>query len=218
MMDSFGRKNAGKEVTTEAFEEHVASTGKKLGDYQRNSQVFAMTCSAIQAFDEQRDKTLIVYGTSDDESANRLTAEALQEVIRTHWSNQIVPIKSDKDVSDDELRNHHLLLIGRPDTNRIVEAFRDHWPVKFGARSFTVRGETYAHAGSAVLTAAANPLNPRYSAVILAGLSAEATTRTPEAIYRKECEGADVLILPHGGRIRAMVAPAPKTANASKAK
>jgi hypothetical protein len=163
---------------------------------------------AIASFEDERDRTLIVYGTRDEEAANRETALALQERIRTHWSNQVIPMKLDRDVSDDDLRGHHLLLVGRPDTNRVVERFRDALPITFGWRSFTVRGVTYAHAGSAVLAATANPLNPRYSAVVLAGLSAEATTRTPDAVYEKDAQAADVLVLPHGGKHKAIVAPA----------
>jgi hypothetical protein len=209
MMDSFGRENAGKKVTTEAFEKHVAqATRKKLGDFLRDAHVLPDGLrSAIQAFDEERDKTLIVYGTGDEEAANRNTATALQEAIRAHWSNEIVHIKADKDISDEELRTHHLLLIGRPTVNRIVERFRDYWPVTFGSQSFSSRGETFAHPNSAVLTAAGNPLNSRYSAVVLAGLSAEATTRTVDAIYRKDAEGADVIILPNQGKTKAFVAP-----------
>ncbi|HEY1379672.1 MAG TPA: hypothetical protein VGF55_22910, partial [Gemmataceae bacterium] len=160
------------------------------------------------SFEDERERALIVYGTRDEEAANRATAELLREKIRTHWSNVTVPVKADREVTEDDLRDRHLLLIGRPDTNRVVERFRDSLPVSFGWRSFAVRGETYAHAGGAVIAAAANPLNPRYSAVVLAGLSADATTRTPEAIYRKDGQGADVLILPNGGNVKALVTPA----------
>jgi hypothetical protein len=80
--------------------------------------------------------------------------------------------------------------------------------VTFGHRSFTVRGETYANAGSAVVAAAENPINPRYSVTVLAGLGADATTRTPDAIYGRTAHGADVLVLPHGGKTKAVVVPA----------
>jgi hypothetical protein len=217
MMDSFGRNSAGKEVTTEAFKEHVAkTTGKDLEEFERKAHILDAHYSAIQSFDDERDRTLIVYGTRDEDTGNRIAAELVQNVIRTHWSNEKLPIKADRDVSDDDLRTHHLLLIGRPDTNRVVERFHDAWPVKFGWRSFTVRGETYAHAGSAVLTAAANPLNPRYSAVVLAGLSADAITRTPDPIYHRDAPGADVIILPYGGKTKAFVAPARDLAKEAK--
>jgi hypothetical protein len=239
LMDSFGRANAGKEVTAAAFVERVSrEPGNDWDQFfsswldkpgipavKAGSQTIRVGLAnrsghgggegggyVIQGFDEERDRTLIVYGTADDEAANPLTAERLREAIRTHWSNQTLPVKSDRDVTDEDLRDHHLLLIGRPDTNRIVERFRGSWPVMFGWRSFAVRGETYANAGSAVITSAANPLNPRYSATVLAGLGAEATTLTTDAIYQKEGQGANVLILPHGGKKKAIVAAGEKTA------
>jgi hypothetical protein len=209
LMDSFGRANAGKEVTARAFEEHVTKMTGKDGKNILGGKALKPSAAAyaIQVFEDERDRALIVYGTRDEEAGNRSTAEALQNTIRTHWSNQTIPVKADRDVTDEELRNRHLLLIGRPDTNRIVERFGDAFPVTFGWRSFTIRGDTYAHAGSAVLAAAANPLNARYSAVVLAGLSAEATTRTPELMYHKDAAGADVMILPNGGKVKALVAP-----------
>jgi hypothetical protein len=160
------------------------------------------------AFNADRDKTLIVYGTRDEEAANKITADKLQERIRTSWSNETLPVKSDQQVTEDDLRTHHLLLVGRPDCNRVVERFRDMLPVAFGWRSFTVRGDAYAHAGSSVVAAAANPLNPRYSVTVLAGLSAEATTFTPDAVLSREAQGADVIVLPQGGPRKALVAPA----------
>jgi hypothetical protein len=160
------------------------------------------------SFHNERDKTLIVYGTRDEEAGNRITAEKLQERIRTNWSNETVPVKSDQQVTEDDLRSHHLLLIGRPDCNRVVGRFRDALPVTFGWRSFSVRGDAYAHVGSAVVAASTNPLNPRYSVVVLAGLSAEATTTTPEVIFSRSSHDADVVVLPHGRRPKALVAPA----------
>jgi hypothetical protein len=224
LMDSFGRANAGGEVAASDFMLHVAKQTGKAWD-----RFFAVWLDqpglpetaaghagpfAIQSFEGERDRTMIVYGTTDEEAANRATARLLQERIRTHWSNETLPVKTDREVTDAELANHHLLLIGRPDTNRVVERLRDAWPVKFGWRSFSVRGETYAHAGSAVLAAAANPANPRFSAVVLAGLGADATTRIPEFVYHRLAEGANVLIRPHEGKTKALVVPDLESADA----
>jgi Phospholipase B len=206
LMDSFGRANAGKEVTAKAFTEHVAkTTGKNLQSLSDPVGVWARP--EIQSFESERERTMIIYGTADEEAANRATAELVQEAIRTHWSNQTLPIKADKDATENDLRSHNLLLIGRPDTNRVVEQLRGRCGVTFGWRSFTVRGETYAHAGSAVIASGVSAFNPRYSTVVLAGLSAEATTRAASALYHRDGQGADVLILPHGGKTRGLVAP-----------
>ena len=115
---------------------------------------------AISSFEDEREQTLIVYGTRDEEAANRETALAIQEKIRSHWSNQMIPVKTDQQVTDDDLRKNHLLLVGRPDTNRIVERFRDALPVAFGWRSFTVRSATYAHAGKRSCRIGREPAQP----------------------------------------------------------
>ena len=67
------------------------------------------------------------------------------------------------------------MLIGRPDSNAVAARLVKGLPVTFGPASFVLRGETYAHPGSAVVVAGSNPLNPRYSVVVFAGLGAEAT-------------------------------------------
>jgi hypothetical protein len=161
----------------------------------------------IHSFQSDLEHALIVYGTADEGSTNQETAENLQRAIITGWSNFTVPIRKDTEVTEDELKSHHVLLIGRPDSNPLVNRFRDVLPITFGSRSFTVRNEIYAHAGSAVIAAAENPLNPRYSLVVLAGLSAEATIHGPES-WMGRSQAAEVVVLPNKGNSKALVLPA----------
>jgi hypothetical protein len=221
MMDAFGRANAGKEVTAAQFQTHVAKyaekgcaaffetwlngtglpSSKKNGDGQpANGAVFS-----VVSFQAERDQTLIVYGTADEIHTNREAAEALQKAIIEQWSNITVPIKADKDVTDADLKNRHLLLIGRPDSNKLVERFRAKLPLRFGSRSFTVMNECYAHANSAVMAAAENPLNPRYSMVVIAGLSAASTLRAAPALVNMR--PGEVVVWANGAKPRALVIP-----------
>jgi hypothetical protein len=215
-MDSFGRANAGKRVTTAMFRAHVEqAAGKPLaslfdawlnetglpGVRTDQGNVFS-----VMSFGRDEESTLIVYGTGTETPTNREAAEALQKALRERFSNFTIPVKADRDVTDDELKTHHLVLIGRPDSNCLVERFRKTWPITFGMRSFVVAGKTYAHEGSAVVAAAENPLNPRYSVVALAGLSAEATWHTPRQLLRMG--RGEVLLLPHGMPAQALVLPA----------
>src|SRR5207247_8187923 len=112
------------------------------------------------------------------------------------------------EVTEEELKTHHLLLIGRPDSNAVVNRFRTAFPITFGKRSFIVRHETYAHAGSAVIAVGVNPANPRYSVVVLAGLSAESTYHAPAALLKGSQAAAEVLVLPNKGKARSLVVPA----------
>jgi hypothetical protein len=168
-----------------------------------NGGIFSTT-----SFQHELDHTLIVYGTADEVPSNREAAKALQKAIITAGPNQTVAIKSDKEVTDADLKGHHLLLIGRPDTNPIVERFRPGLPITFGSRSFEVRGKTYAHPRSAVVVAAENPLNKRFSVVVVAGLSAEATLRAAPAFVTRGQAGGEVLLLANGEAAKALVLPA----------
>jgi hypothetical protein len=206
-MDSFGRAHAGKRVTTGEFQAHVAKTGKSLDAFVRalhsNPLAAGTAAYTIASFHRELDQTLIVYGTLDEVPTNREAAHALQKALRESWQNRTAPIKSDKQVTDADLRSHHLVLIGRPDSNMLVERFHKQLPIKFGSHSFIAAGKTYANPDSAVLCAADNPLNPRYSLMLIAGLSAESTLAAPAKGMQHHA--AQVLLLPHGSRAQALV-------------
>ena len=157
-------------------------------------------------FKEEPEETLIVYGTADEANVNHEAAEALQQAIRASFCNITVPIKTDREATDDDLKTHHLLLIGRPGSNTLTARFAPELPVSFGPQSFEVRGEWYAHADSAVLAAAENPLNRRYSMVVIAGLNAASTLRAAPLLLNKA--SAEVVVLPHGKPARALTMPA----------
>jgi hypothetical protein len=162
----------------------------------------------VLTFDAEPEQTLIVYGTDDEANVNREAADALQQAIRARWSNVTVPIKSDREVTDGDLKTHHLLLIGRPACNKITASFGADLPVSFGTGSFVVRDNAYAHADSAVIAAAENPLNHRYSLVVIAGLGAAATLRTAPALMDSSRQSAEVVVFPHGKRVRSLTLPA----------
>jgi len=223
LMEEFGKGHAGQRVGTEEFRAFIdkAADHKLNGFFDHWLQYTGLppakgTSSSetvtgldggpfgVGTFSSELETTLIVYGTLDEEPTNREAAQDLQKAIIERGSNITVPIKSDRDVTDDELKNHHLLLIGRPETNRIVARFRAALPLTLGSQSFAVRGETYAHADSAVITAAENPLNPRFSIVVATGLSAASTLRTAPQLARGGMS-AEVIVYPHGATGRGLV-------------
>jgi hypothetical protein len=164
----------------------------------------------VLSFRAELDQTLIVYGTLDEVPTNREAAEELQRAILQSGPNITVPIKADKDVTEEDWKTHHLVLIGRPDSNRCVDRVRNELPITFGSRSFTVRHGAYAHPGSAVIAAAANPFNRRYAVVTLAGLSAESTRQTASTLLHRGQQAGEVLLAPSGGKPRMLVMPAPE--------
>jgi hypothetical protein len=135
-----------------------------------------------EAYKRDLAHTLIIYGTRAEAVGNRIAAGKLQQAIVDQWEHLVVPIKADTEVGEDDLRGHHLLLIGRPACSALIEELARSLPVRFGAGSFVARGELYANAQSAVIAAGANPRDAKFSMVCVAGLGPEATLRAARAL------------------------------------
>ncbi len=163
---------------------------------------------SILSFQADLERTIIVYGTTGECASQREAAVLLQQAIREHGSNITLPIRADTEVSEEECKSRHMLLIGRPDTNALVKKFQKSLPISFGSGSFAVREEVYAHPDSAVLAAAENPANQRYALILLAGLSAASTQAAIPAITGRRLRPAEVMILAHGAGPRLLVMPA----------
>ncbi|HEX4130963.1 MAG TPA: C45 family autoproteolytic acyltransferase/hydrolase [Pirellulales bacterium] len=193
-MDRFGREHAGKEVSTEQFLEHLGakpdSALGKLCDPWLHGEAPQRERSgnfwAIDSYDDQREQTLIVYGTVHDVNAQREAAKLLQRQIARTWSNLLLPTKADTEVTDEELANNHLLLIGRPATNALAARWAEKLPVEFASGSFTFRSEVYSHPATAIIAAGENPASPRFSLVVFAGLSADATWHVVQDLPKRD--------------------------------
>ncbi|HYT73102.1 MAG TPA: M1 family aminopeptidase, partial [Vicinamibacterales bacterium] len=165
---------------------------------------------SLQSLWSELPQTLIVYGTADDHFANRDAAQQMQRLIRSSSANHTVPIKADRDVKNEDLKDRHLILIGRPDSNALVQRFADLLPVRFGPRSVRVGPDLLANARSAVIAAAANPLGMRHVLIVVAGLSAEATRDTAMKFTEHTHQAADVVVLPHGAGATPLLMPTAK--------
>ncbi|WP_028605758.1 C45 family autoproteolytic acyltransferase/hydolase [Ottowia thiooxydans] len=156
------------------------------------------------------ERTLIVYGTQDEEAGNQEAARLLQTALRRREHNVKPAIRADRDLTEEELRNHHMLLIGRPATNAISQRLTAQWPMDFGIRSFQIRDELYAHPESALLVAGDNPLNKRFSVVLVAGLSSLGTYQAAGRFGDETLSYAPVLILPFDREIKERVLTPPE--------
>ncbi len=221
-LDDFGRSHAGQGVSTRAFQDHLEKVAghslASLFDPWLSGKVSSESTSenfwSIDSFEIEPQLALIVYGTLRDRDAQREAAELLQRKIARRFSNFSVPIRADTDVSDDELKNHHVLLVGRPSANAATGRLADGLTIRFGDSSFVLRGETYAHADSAVVAAGGNRLNDRYSIVVYAGLGARSTRHCVENLSNRGGEPAEVLLMPAGLPVKALRTSAPNATTA----
>jgi hypothetical protein len=207
LMDEFGQAHAGGEVTTDEFVNHFREGGGKPARevfaawLDRQSPEFTGDAWTVYSFDAEPEQALIVYGTLGDRAAQREAAEHLQRTLARRFSNFLIPIKADTAVDDSELEERHVLLVGRPATNRVAARCTKKLPVAFNQGSFAVREETYAHPGSAVIVAGENPLNPRFSVVLYAGLGAAATWKCVQHLETEELPPPQVILMPAGRKI-----------------
>lgn len=214
-MDEFGLAHSLKPTSSQAFQAFLEQkTGQDLeGFFQawldnlgyppshahrtQGETGYVDSPFTVYSFDSELADSLIVYGTQDDTTANREAAQQLQQLLYQRRGNQTAALRSDSTITEQEIRTHHLILIGRPDANRLLARFKHAFPVTFGPSSFRARGQTYAHPQSAILIAGVNPLNDRYSLVAVSGLSALATLKTSLAFARGIPLNAPAIILPH---------------------
>jgi hypothetical protein len=123
---------------------------------------------------------IIVYGTVADAGANRYAAEQLQEHYLDSFESA-VQIRKDFDVSDDDLRSHDVIFVGRAETNSALAA----WKGKIGLESeggfFRIAGKEHASETEALAFAATNPLDRHHMVLVLAGNNALETVHMASA-------------------------------------
>jgi transglutaminase-like putative cysteine protease len=117
---------------------------------------------------------IIIYGTLGEAQANETIAEQFAKD-ELGYGREI--IKADTDVNDADLKTKCVFLIGRPDTNKVAQQFKDSFPIKFDGARFAWRGITYDKTTQRLGQIIENPNNARGLIIMYAGLSPEATLK-----------------------------------------
>jgi len=106
---------------------------------------------------------LIVYGTQQRKEILQQAAE----ILATKWApTPQIPIgakigafrrKADVDVTEEDMKHYHLLLIGTPEENSVTAKLTDVLPMKFSGSDIIVDGKTFSNIGCAITMP-----NPQY--------------------------------------------------------
>jgi len=89
-----------------------------------------------------------------------------RELMRGH-----VRVKSDSEVTKEDVANYHLVCWGDPQTNLILRQAEPKLPVQWGEKEFTFRGATYPADGNVPVMIYPNPLQPGKYLVLNSGLT-----------------------------------------------
>jgi hypothetical protein len=176
--------NTTRKSTTSAFRAAAEqSAGKPLGDFFNkwlNGTGLPGDPGGPQyvAADIHRraGSALIVYGTMQDAGANRYAAEQFQKQA-LDWFESAAPILKDFELTDEDLRVHDVVFIGRPESNAALAAIARRIGLDYDGALFRAGGADHASEYEALQFAAANPLDPKRMVLVIAGNSALSTVK-----------------------------------------
>jgi hypothetical protein len=163
MSDFFG-KHKGQTVTAQSF---LDAAGVKFAlPADPGGPMYVLT-----DLRERLGSALIVYGTQAEAGANRYAAEELAKRFYRALETA-VPVRKDFEVTEDELRTHDVVFIGRPETNSALVSWQDKLGLDFSGALFRIDGRDHASEYEGLALAATNPLDSHRMVRVLAGNNA----------------------------------------------
>ena len=85
------------------------------------------------------------------------------------WLRAEVPVMTDRDVTDEVIKDHNLILFGDPGSNSLLKRVVPGLPVKWTADEFEINGKSYSSDEHGLVLIYPNPLNPRRYVVLNSG-------------------------------------------------
>ena len=124
--------------------------------------------------------SVIVYGTVRDAGSNRYAAEQLQNRFLDRYESQ-VPIYKDFEVTDDLLRHHDVVFVGRPESNSALARWSEKLGLDYQGAAFRINGTVHASEREGLILAAGNPLDATRMVLVVAGNDALSTVKAQKA-------------------------------------
>jgi hypothetical protein len=103
----------------------------------------------------------IVYGTSRSIEANHTAALKMQSVLADQFTEQLLPVVQDAEVTDTLLATSDFLVLGGTEENRLTARLVSHLGLELGKNMFRWRGKTYAEADDGLFVVLPNPITPK---------------------------------------------------------
>jgi hypothetical protein len=173
LMNDYFAANTTKPVTAESFLEKAGvrfeTVDPPAGPAYLTSDIGRRLSSAV-----------IVYGTVREAGANRYAAEQLQNQFLDHYESA-VSIYKDFEASEELLRHHDVVFVGRPEANSALDLWVGKLGLDYEGAAFKIDGKVYASEREALIIAAKNPLDPAHMVLVVAGNDALSTVKAQSA-------------------------------------
>ena len=116
--------------------------------------------------DFQFGRLLFVYGTGGDASEQALLAKVGKSM--ADWGlGAVFPVKADREVTDQDLREAALILIGTPATNSVLARMAGDLPLRWSAAGMRLGAAQVAGPGAGACFIYPNPLAPEHYMVVV---------------------------------------------------
>jgi Phospholipase B len=173
LMDDYFRANATKTVTAQSFLDRAGAKIDAIdppdGPAYLTRDIWGKLASAV-----------IVYGTVREAGANRYAAEQMQSRF-LDWYERQAPIYKDFEVTDDLLRHHDVVFLGRPESNSALARWSEKLGLNYDGAAFTINGKVHTSEREALILAARNPLAATRMVLVVAGNDALSTVKAQKA-------------------------------------
>jgi hypothetical protein len=124
--------------------------------------------------------SVIVYGTLRDAGANRYAAEQMQTRFLDRYESE-VPIYKDFEVTDELLRHHEVVFVGRPESNSALDRWSEKLGLDYQDAAFKIDGKVHASEREGLILASQNPFDATHMVLVVAGNDALSTVKSEKA-------------------------------------
>ena len=124
--------------------------------------------------------SIIVYGTVRDAGSNRYAAEQIQARFLDYYESQVL-IYKDFEVTQDLLRQHEVVFVGRPESNSALARWSERLGLDYQGAAFKINGKVHASEREGLILAAGNPLDATRMVLVVAGNDALSTVKAQKA-------------------------------------
>jgi hypothetical protein len=104
-------------------------------------------------------------------AAAKLADVRLSDFLRNYakWLRGDPPVRDDRDITDNDIRERNLILFGDPSSNRILARLASRLPLKWSAETIQAGSQRFAAADHLLVMIYPNPLNPSRYVVLNSG-------------------------------------------------
>ncbi len=116
--------------------------------------------------------SVIVYGTKRQIEANHTLALRFSKMLADKFTETLVPVKKDSEISDEEIRNKDLIIIGNISDNFIMEEMAKKLELKISKNYYSWDEKDYTKSDEGLFAAFPNPHNQKNAVYLFSPNSA----------------------------------------------